>query len=473
MSLAIQSNLYNCYGIRTQCNVLSQLFGDINIEIKSNGTIREIRPHCPKCDSSNTFYNGSDNVTPKILNNFGLTIRYGHYGCKDCGHTWEFSRDYLKKIKEAISQWVLNIICDLHEKHLSDDHISGHLKTVHGIPLSGERVRQLIDIYIEKIQEEPITYCSGIVIYDEQHPKKNGDCVYRLTGIDAITNKVLFDLRFEDKRKKTIIKCLKQELSQFDIEVMIVDFARGYPKILKEAISKNVKIQGCLFHLAQLIVRDFESLKKRFGRYKRLPLQQLYNMYLMLNIFYNHSADLKKLESLMKALEQRKEGLKHNRDMSNDKINQNIHKYESKLIFSFSTHLKLRELMARRVHCRITEPPLREHEDTKNIFDNLKFEGDFLPKQARKRLEMIDKNWEMLTLCQKDKRVPPTSSKIENYYKNTLKAFQKKKFRSDRAVEHRLKISKLSRNGQIWKPQMRLCDIFKMLSWIVCFFTLH
>ena len=81
MSITVQSNLYNFYGIRTQLDVFSKIFKNGKLEIKSNGTIREIRPPCPKCDSQDTYYNGSDNVTPSILRNFGLTIRFGHYGC--------------------------------------------------------------------------------------------------------------------------------------------------------------------------------------------------------------------------------------------------------------------------------------------------------------------------------------------------------------------------------------------------------
>ena len=73
MSIRIQSNLFNFYGITTQFNAFSQIFGDLNIEIKSNGTIREIDPSCPKCESKNTYYNGSDDVTPRILTNFGFS----------------------------------------------------------------------------------------------------------------------------------------------------------------------------------------------------------------------------------------------------------------------------------------------------------------------------------------------------------------------------------------------------------------
>ena len=62
---------------------------------------------CPECKSENTYYNGSDDVTPKAFTNFGIQIRFGHYGCKDCGHTWELSRQYLKILRDVLFQWII------------------------------------------------------------------------------------------------------------------------------------------------------------------------------------------------------------------------------------------------------------------------------------------------------------------------------------------------------------------------------
>ena len=61
----------------------------------------------------------------------------------------------------------------------------------------------------------------------------------------------------------------------------------GYPQMLKD-IFPNVRVQWCLFHLNKLVVKDFESEKKlnRYGK-KVLPLQEMYNLYMILNLFLN------------------------------------------------------------------------------------------------------------------------------------------------------------------------------------------
>ena len=77
---------------------------------------------------------------------------------------------------------------------------------------------------------------------------------------------------------------------------------------------------------------------------------------------------------------------------------------------------------------------------------------------VRKRLKMIEKNWEYFTAFYLVNGAPATNNPIENYYSTGLKTHRKKQLRTDRGINNQLKLSAMKRAGMLDRPQ--LLEIF-------------
>ena len=79
---------------------------------------------------------------------------------------------------------------------------------------------------------------------------------------------------------------------------------------------------------------------------------------------------------------------------------------------------------------------------------------------VRKRLKMIEKNWEYFTAFYFVDGAPATNNPIENYYSTSLKTHRKKQLRTDRGINNQLKLSAMKRVGMLDRPQKTLLEIF-------------
>jgi hypothetical protein len=98
-----------------------------------------------------------------------------------------------------------------------------------------------------------------IVHYDEQFPKKGRCQKFRLTLLDAKTNKPIAEELFDDKDSPIIKEFLISNLDINEPIYIVTDFGTSYPKILKEIFGNKLFHQYCLFHLNKLIAKDFYS----------------------------------------------------------------------------------------------------------------------------------------------------------------------------------------------------------------------
>ena len=207
----------------------------------------------------------------------------------------------------------------------------------------------------------------------------------------------------------------------------------------------NAKIQWCIFHLDKLI---WKELQDEFG--KNPPLCQLYNVYTLFNIFFDHSLELVKLEELLKKFET----LKTEDARSNREIEQMLRK-------EFSQFVKGLKKQRRREHKKI---PRKTLEESEKIFATIIQQKNLYPQKLQDRIKYIEENWNKFTLFQRDTRVEPTNNGVEHYFAATLAKTDKKDFRSNAAVTRELTAAQAEWNGQKIFSTVKLTEVLSLVG---------
>ena len=430
--------------------------------INLSGKFYEIDPVCPDCGSISVVHNGNDKCKSKFVKEFDLVIKRGKFKCKKCNHTWtthyKDAELFVQQYKQLIGTTVFNLCCN----DLSLDKIVEHISTVFSKKISHEWVRQLYINAAKTIEQKKVLQTSGIFHYDEQYTKVNKKEYARVVVIDSITKKVIFDETVDNSRIETLKDKLNMKMLPYKKEAFIVDLALGYPAMLKD-LFPDIKVQWCLFHLNKLIIKDFEGSKK-FNKYgkKILPLQELYNQYLLFDLFFNHEVELRFLKRQLKKLSERKEILK-----SYEEENL-ISFYEMKLISEFTESRK--SLKKHRRKYKNKYLLRRTKQESLRLLEKLRKEISFFPKQVQKRIKKIKKNFDKFGLFQENHLIPPTNNTIEQYYSATLQKTKKKKFRCNESLHLKLKIVREKWNQTLENLKFNFIEFLQLFAKIHYFF---
>jgi len=245
-------------------------------------------------------------------------------------------------------------------------------------------------------------------------------------------------------QKKTIQKVMQTALEGLPVDVFIVDMNSRYPELIRE-LFPNAKIQWCIFHLDKLI---WKELQDEFG--KNPPLCQLYNVYTLFDIFFDHSLELVKLQELLKKFET----LKTKDEKSNKQIEKTLRK-------EFSQFVKGLKKQRRREHKKVPRKTLAESEET---FATIIQQSTLYPKKLQKRINYIQENWNKFTLFQRDTRVEPTNNGVEHYFAATLTKTDKKDFRSNAAVTRELTAAQAEWNGAKLFSTTKLIEVIPLIG---------
>jgi hypothetical protein len=243
---------------------------------------RKIPPACPICNTS-MVHNGYNVYTKQNLGK----INIGRYKCSNCGNTEEEDRSFWEDLKTLLFDSFTNFFKLLRYHSVSYDGISDIMNPIY--PKSRSTIFRAFN---KKMEQENVPSSENIrmVHYDEQHPKEGRCQKYRLTILDAKTQRTVADELFEDKNPETIKKFLRKNLDTSEPVFIVTDFDTRYPDILKEVFGDKLVHQYCLMHLNKLIVNDFP---------KKTTIEQELLKYRLLNIFYNRENEIKFLEKLL------------------------------------------------------------------------------------------------------------------------------------------------------------------------------
>lgn len=401
-------------------------------EYTKKGVIRAIKkPVCPHCGKI-CSRNGWDPITRKNL----FTLKIGRFRCKNCGYEVQKDLNIFTRILDDWYDTLHNFFLRLKDRDVALRVISELMEFL--APMSKDTVLRKLCKALKQLVIPEINAKYQIVHYDEQHPKKSRHQYYRLTLIDSVTGNVIADELHKDKEKETVSSFLSKNLSISKELIIITDGCPWYPELFNELWGNKVKHQMCILHLNKLICNDSG---------KSPSLQEMYNTYLLLNIFYNREKELDFLQVL----------LAEERETNTDS------NWLTKARKRFNCFVRNLENMRRR---NKENHALRSFEDAKLNFEKLVYEKQYLSKALQKRLAYIGKFWSNFTLFYKTD-CPHTNNIIENYFSTSLKTHRKKQFRTKEGLERKMKLSVFKRNVGFEKPKQTFLEwgmIFHILS---------
>ena len=267
---------------------LNQIFPQTEkFEFTKKGVIRAInKPEC-KCGKQ-CIRNGWDELTRKSL----FTLKIGKFECPDCKKTIRSDLSFWERFINEWEETISSFFIRLTDRDVALRVISEVMNFPN--PMSKDSVMRRVFSAIKKIVIPKVKTKYQIVHYDEQHPKKGRQQKYRLTLIDAITRDVIADELFNDKNHDTVYNFLTENLDTDKETIIITDDCPWYPNVFKEIWGNRVKHQLCILHLNKLIVGDLPQVKS---------IQDMYNTYLELNIFFDRNNELIFLDMLRKEQE--------------------------------------------------------------------------------------------------------------------------------------------------------------------------
>ena len=380
-------------------------------------------------------HNGYDYARKK---HFGK-VKIGKQLCPNCGAQHHEDKWFWKNLLGQWKDTMTSLILTLRDSHVSWDVISKIQSFL--IPCSKGKAMYMFNNRIEQFEYAQDNFL--IVNYDEQHPKKGRTQKFRLTLLNYKTKSPIAEGLFDNKEEETIEAFLREHLDTDKDIVIITDCDRRYPGIFKRIWGNKVIHQKCLLHLNKLIGQDFG---------KNMTILNLYNKYLLLNIFYNRKKELKFLERLLK--KQEATGFQCGKEKVNwtKKARQKFYDYVRKL-----------ENKRRSKGKNLTQRPLWK---AKQLFDNLWSQRMIFPKKAQKRLKMIGRNWKYFTAFYAIKGCPATNNAIENYYSTSLKTHRKKQLRTDKGIMNHMKLSAIKRTDSFSTPKKSLLEIYGLIKLI-------
>lgn len=168
--------------------LLLEIFGnfDDNYEYTARGIFRrKISPLCSICNS-HMVHNGYNIYTKKGLGE----VKIGRYKCSNCCNTEEESRSFWKDLKSNLFNSFNYFFRLLRYHNVSYEGISAIMDFI--LPRSRSTILREFNKNMEQ-EEVPSLGNVYIVHYDEQHPKEGRCQKYRLTLLDAKTQRPLAD----------------------------------------------------------------------------------------------------------------------------------------------------------------------------------------------------------------------------------------------------------------------------------------
>jgi len=371
-------------------------------------------------------------------NGFGK-VKIGKQLCKSCGKQHHEDKSFWKKLLSQWKEMITKFIMTLRDADVSWDVVSKIMNFI--IPFGKTKAMYLFNERIEQFEYPQDNYL--IVNYDEQHPKRGRTQKFRLTLLNYKTKVPIAEGLFDDKNGETIEKFLRENLDVEKEIVIITDCDRSYPKIFKKIWGSKIVHQKCLLHLNKLVVKDFG---------KNSTILNIYNKYMILNIFYNRRQELKFLERLLK-----KQAGKYFTDYEEKK------EWVKKQRNKFYDYVKKLENARRRDKKNLSQRPLWK---AKKLFEELLQQQHLFPKKAKERLQMIKNNWGYFTAFYSIKDCPATNNAIENYFGTSLKTHRKKQLRTDNGLINHMKLAALKRVQGLTNPKKTILEIYGLFKLI-------
>jgi hypothetical protein len=401
-------------------------------EFTAEGIFRRIKSPACLCCGKQMSHNGYNRYSILDLAN----IKLGKYLCKKCNMSLQEKNTFWEKTKFEFSQIITGLYQVLRNHDVSFEGVSEVMDYI--IPQSRDTISRDFTDSVASVQlpeDSPIE----IVHYDEQHPKAGRSQKYRLTLLNGVSHNVIAEELSDNKTQEAIKqffgKNLKDVIEKSTPIFIVTDLGKGYAELITNIFKGNAIHQYCLFHLNQIIAKEFS---------RQAPMKDELVKYMLFNIFYDREDELNYLRKVVEDGASIK--------FKDEKEEKEWHKRAKIRFYGF---LYEQELKRRRAHKNLR---LRTYYESHVIMNNLLDDAHDFSIIVQKRLEKIQKGWIHFTAFQRVDSAPATNNAIENYYSTSLKGQNKKQFRTDSGINTHMKLSSMRRFNMIGKPKITFLE---------------
>ena len=403
-------------------------------EFTAEGVFRRINPPACPCCGKQMCHNGS-NISSIIDQ---ASIKLGRYLCKKCNISLQEKNTFWANMKFEFSRILAGLYQVLRNHAVSFEGISEVMDYI--IPQSRDTICRDFSDSVAGVQL-PGDSSIQIVHYDEQHPKAGRSQKYRLTLLNGVNHNVIAEELSDNKTQEAIKsffrKNLKDVIEKSTPIFIVTDLGKGYAELITEVFNGNAILQYCLFHLNQIIAKEFS---------KNAPMKEELIKYMLFNIFYDREEEL---NYLRKAVEEEEKASINFKDKKEEK------EWLKRAKIRFYGFLYEQELKRRRAHKNLR---LRTYYESYEIMNSLLNNAHSFSIIVQKRLEKIQKGWIHFTAFQRVEDAPATNNAIENYYSTSLKGQKKKQLRTDHGINTHMKLSSMKRFNMIGKPKITFLE---------------
>lgn len=412
-------------------------------------------PFCPNCNSKNISLCGWYRCEDKLILELGLEVKQSHYTCNDCGCTFSTPFEEIQDFKRKLKKYLKEQSFELFNRGMSFGGIAEQLSKDF-ISISEETVRMYYYSICREYRNKKTLKASGYFYVDCQFLKKKGQNMCRLSVIDAIYKNCIVDIRIPAESVEEVVNELRLRLLPYKKKCFIVDGKIGLEEALKEEFG--VDVQVCVYHTNARIIDDYV---KTYG--VNIGLLQTRNMYSLLTILTNHDAEVNFLNRKLNELENFKKQLGNT---SEEFWKKSVAAHENKLLQEFRDFRRSLKRYRRKQDKYLIRRNMNEIKDKIKQAEILLTE-----KKEIKRLKIVKEKLDSFTVFLKDNQVPPTNCGVEHYYSKTLTKTDKKRFKSNDAMDKRL-IACKARWNKWTSPTINLIDLFRQFARLARLFML-
>ena len=395
---------------------------------------------CPVCGSKL-----NKNGTEKFILNKNREIRKQKYVCSN-----KRCREHTIACLEKFIDKYCNYTKDIREFSLNSslidyssyDKKSDLIELMTGVKIPRQTIhyheKTLSEEYLAKKEKEIAQTIKklgitpeGVYHYDEQVLWVETRIKLRMTILDATNNLIINEIIVDGKDfdKNTVKKFLNESLKNIKLKAIITDGYQSYPSIIEALGAIH---QKCIFHKMQTLMKKVLKTLNKLNR----------------KIKANNDKIEKNEEKIIKLKGKYtgKRGRIHHKDKKRQKYINKIKKL-NKEKKKLKAQIRENKTKIKKLKKYTDKISLMLRSKTKKTaikrFQKLKDEIKELPKEISSFIKKLSKDINSTLNHITDGDIPNTNNKLEGYFKITLPRHMKRKFRTDKGLDIKLRLNRI------------------------------
>ena len=412
--ISISTTLQNFSIIRP----LTTLFDGVSTsyEYSETGVLRySEKPQCADCGATMN-QNGYNVITKRHIG----SIKVEKYLCPICNAVHHTDISFWSEQKRAIKELMGELLMCLKNGGNSYRRMAQISNFI--LPFEKSSLYTQFSDIVEITEFSPSIASENIAIlnFDEEYLKISGKWRYRLTLLNYETKVPIAEKVVKNLTNDTISDFIKTNFNPepYDKIFVVTDLKPGYKEILETLFGDKLIHQYCLFHLYQLICKEFS---------KSSSISELLLQYKLMNIFYDYSAEVEQIKKMVQ--EEKSLNNLEGKELKSWTIEKKKELYLDFSDFRDENSNKLREPID--AYCQMLE-----------VYE----EYDDMPSNIQKRVDMIDKLILNFLAYRSIPDAPATNNAIEGYFSHTTNPILKRQMKTIKGAENSIKSYAIERS---------------------------